>query len=200
MPAIIRAFVAADLPDEIRDRLGETQRRLRDRLARAGIDRGLKWTQPAGIHLTLKFLGETDEALIPELGQELAAVVAAQPTLTLALAGPGVFPNPRAPRVVWIGVEGDVPALMTLQSRVEAALSPLGFPTESRPFSPHLTLARVAEVVSREDRERIGAAVLSTPAREAVAFQIHTVSLIRSELLPGGARYTPVFVAETRAQ
>ena len=200
MPAMIRAFVAADLPDEIRDRLGETQRRLRDRLARAGIDRGLKWTQPAGIHLTLKFLGETDEALIPELGQELAAVVAAQPTLTLALAGPGVFPNPRALRVVWVGVEGDVPALMTLQSRVEAALSPLGFPTESRPFSPHLTLARVAEFVSREDRERIGAAVLSTPAREAVAFQIHTVSLIRSELLPGGARYTPVFVAETRAQ
>jgi len=194
VPDSIRTFIAIDLPEAVKTQLGSIQDRLRAQLERVGIDRGLRWAGPEGIHLTLKFLGETPESLAPELGRYLEESLAGLDAPRLTLAGLGVFPNPRAPRVLWVGLAGDLPALLALQRRVESAISPLGFPEESRPFSPHLTLARVAEAVGRDERERIGATVQASRISANDGFIAHTVSLIRSDLLPGGAVYTPLHI------
>jgi len=188
----IRAFIAVDLPEEIKSALSSIQDRLRTRLAREGLDRVARWARPEGIHLTLKFLGETPAVIAPELGQTLEVALAGVGAPRLTLQGLGVFPNARAPRVIWVGLGGDLEALAALNRRVEAAIAPLGFPTEVRPFSPHLTLARIAEHTGRDERERIGAAVQRATLETTAAFAARTVSLIRSDLLPGGPLYTPL--------
>jgi 2'-5' RNA ligase len=198
VPDLIRTFIAVDLSDDVKRQLDAIQDLLRSRLARAGIDRGVRWTQPDGIHLTFKFLGDTPADQLPEISQHLETALAGVGAPGLALAGLGVFPDPRAPRVLWVGLDGDTPALLALQRRVEAAISPLGFPAEARPFSPHLTLARVAEYVGRDERGRIGAAVQTTRLAEGAPFIAGTLSVIRSDLLPGGAVYTPLHTVSLR--
>jgi 2'-5' RNA ligase len=91
--------------------------------------------------------------------------------------------------VVWVGVEGDVERVAELQRRVEAALARLGFPTEDRPFSPHLTLARVPDHVGSADRERLWDLTKALTAPEAAPVTIRELSLMRSILGPGGAVY-----------
>jgi len=102
----------------------------------------VKWVRPEGLHLTLKFLGDVDEAREPELHAALGqAANGAACGVTLHIEGFGVFPDFRRPRIVWAGVSPD-PALELLQHRVEQVFAPLGFPTEARPFRPHVTLGR----------------------------------------------------------
>jgi len=106
----------------------------------------VKWVQPENIHLSLKFLGDVDAAREPELRvalQRAAGTLSEPRPLTLQVTGLGVFPDYHRPRVLWAGVTPD-PALELLQHGVEQAFAPLGFPTEARPFRPHVTLARAA--------------------------------------------------------
>ena len=103
----------------------------------------VKWVRPDGVHLTLKFLGDVDDAREPELRAALTeAAGRGEPRgVTIHVEGFGVFPDVKRPRVVWAGVTPD-PALELLQHRVEQVFAPLGFPTEARPFRPHVTLGR----------------------------------------------------------
>jgi len=115
----------------------------------------VKWVQPENIHLSLKFLGDVDAAREPELRAALkrAAGTLSEPRpLTLQVTGLGVFPDYHRPRVLWAGVTPD-PALELLQHGVEQAFAPLGFPTEARPFRPHVTLSRAARA-ARDARPR----------------------------------------------
>jgi RNA 2',3'-cyclic 3'-phosphodiesterase len=186
----VRAFVAVELPDEIRAALTDIRGTLSERVARAGVDRGVRWTDPAGVHLTLKFLGATSPPLLPDIERRLAEALVGQPRFSIELSGIGAFPNLRSPRVLWVGLGGDVESLAVAQRLVEAAISPLGFPTEARPFSPHLTLARLNDWVTPPDRQVIGEIVARQRWRWQGRFEVTEISLMRSELVRGGARYT----------
>ncbi len=180
-----RLFVALELPGPVREALAAVQASLRAQ----GLER-LRWVRPEGIHLTLKFLGETPAA---RLGEIMAALegAAGGGTLRLALAGLGTFGDRRGPRVLWVGLEGDRQRLERLQARVEEALAALRFPREGRPFSPHLTLARVPENEMRRAAALLPS-VLPRVTVPPVTMSLAEMSLMRSHLHPAGAVYERV--------
>src|SRR5512140_1359191 len=150
----LRTFIALEIPESILDQISEIQTRFKADLPGSII----RWTKPDGIHLTLKFLGQTPNDQIDLIVSTLRAAVSTQPAFTLEVSGAGCFPNLHQPRIVWIGVHEEQAAhqLRTLQHAVEAATEPLGYPIERREFSPHLTLGRVAHDVRPSDLKKIG--------------------------------------------
>ena len=183
MTPSLRLFIAIELPAEVRAALAAAQRSLQSR------GRGLRWVDPDGAHLTLKFLGETAADRVEAITTALATAAAAAHPFTLHTAGLGAFPGTKAPRVVWLGVSGELDRLRRLASDVERLVAPLGFPSEARGFSPHLTLARTARDLTGAERAALGVAVAESVAPASVAWQVTAVSLMRSTLGPGGARY-----------
>lgn len=128
----MRLFVAIDLPEEVRQSVADICRGLA----------GVRWLPPEQLHLTLRFVGEADDAVNAAIRKGLAKI-ASQP-FPLALSGAGCFPSPRRPRVLWVGLSGGEP-LMQLQQKVETTVVAAGIPAEERPFSPHITLARLRD-------------------------------------------------------
>ncbi len=149
----------------------------------------MKWVEPRGIHLTLKFLGSVEEAKVPALVQALPRACEGLDPFEVALSGLGVFPNPSRPRVAWVGLSGGVETLLRLQEGVEKVLSPFGFPREERSFTPHLTIARLREGVAPDEARAFGQAFLRA-SPESVSFKVEGISLMKSQLTPSGAIYT----------
>ena len=210
----LRLFVAIELPDVVRDALAAAI----DTLRAAGVDEGLRWVRPEGIHVTLKFLGSTPPAIVPEITAGLDRAVAGVTAFDLQPEGLGAFhggrnlhftrqyPRESYPtniRVLWVGVAGDIERLADVASRVEAELQPLGFPGEKRAFSAHLTLARVRDDADADTRRRLSHELepflsKSTQvvgryrpdlAPQFPSFRAERVSLMRSTLARGGAHY-----------
>jgi 2'-5' RNA ligase len=178
----LRLFVALKLPDEVRSALG----RLQDELRRAGAPR-LRWVRPEGIHLTLKFLGAVGEGRVPPIIEALAKAI--EPfELKIQPEGMGGFGGQRL-RVVWIGLGGDTQILVSLARCVDDALAPLGFERERRPFAAHLTLARVPDEASREERSQVNGLIEAYQGEALPSMALRDVSLMRSILGPGGATY-----------
>lgn len=179
-----RLFIAAELPPPVKTELVAIQERLQ---------RGnppVRWVAPEAMHLTLHFLGETDAALLPQLGTALRAAAAGHAAIELHLAGAGAFPNLRQPGVLWVGVGGAVAALQRLQAAVETSIAALGLPRESRPFHPHLTLGRVRRDATPAQRARLGAAIQSLPPIAPTPWTIEQLIVFRSQLASGGPIYT----------
>jgi 2'-5' RNA ligase len=183
-----RLFIAVELPEGALRAIGAVQNDLKKRLP----ERALRWVRPEGIHLTLQFLGDVEQDRVDALKDALARAAADRRWIDLAIEGLGCFPNPRHPRVLWLGIGGEIAKLRLLQQAVEAGTKPLGFQPEGRPFSPHLTLARVQRNASRADVGKIGAAVERGGVGRVADFPADGVSLIRSQLRPSGAEYTQV--------
>ena len=137
----MRVFTAIDIADEVRARLN-------DLLVRIKPSAKLQWSQVEKLHVTAKFIGEWSEERLPELIACLKEVPRGGP-ITVSIRGLGWFPNPRNPRVFWAGVEGDS-RLATLAAEIDQRLVHIGVPAETRPFHPHLTLARRKESVRLE--------------------------------------------------
>ena len=178
---MIRSFIAIELPEETRQTLAAIQQELK----RTGA--GVRWVKPSSIHLTLKFLGNIHPGQVDDIAAVAAQVVRSEPVLTLRAGGLGGFPNQRKPRVIWIGMQGEVQRLSQIQARVENALEPLGFAREKRPYRPHLTIGRV------KDRSRLqplidAMATLDVP--EFNSFDADEIILYKSDLRPTGAIYT----------
>lgn len=180
----LRLFVACELPQAACDALAQVQDGLRAKGAAP-----LRWVRPEGIHLTLKFLGGVPEAQRRAVEDALVAAIAAPFRLSLRLGAVGSFGGRQRLRVVWVGLEGDVEELARLADGVERALEPLGFPREKRPYSPHLTLARVPDHATVEQRLRLASLLESYRPPPPVGFEVRSVSLMQSFLEPGGARY-----------
>ena len=182
----LRLFVAIDLPEDVRESLGRLQ---------AGLRRndltGLRWTRPEGVHLTLKFLGETPAAEVAAIEGALARAVRGVPAFRLALGAPGTFGGRRGPRVLWVDVEGELAPLQRLQAAVERELAAVGFAPEERKFSPHLTLARVPQPPPPGLAERLSRALAAVAAPQG-EFRATELLLMRSRLQPGGAVYSRV--------
>jgi 2'-5' RNA ligase len=178
-----RAFVAVDV--ECRDALRKTIEGLR------GYGRVLKPVSPDHVHVTLKFLGETEESAVPQLEAVMRNAVLGKEPFTVRLVGVGVFPNPRRPRVVWAGMEGAEP-LGTMAAALEEGCEPLGFRLEKRQFSPHLTLARVREGFQVDLSEFLREHQHS----DFGTFEVRSVRLKRSVLTPAGPIYSDVLVVD----
>lgn len=183
----VRSFVAIELPQELRRELAE----LVDRL-KSGGQTGVRWVDPWGIHLTLKFLGDVAVDRVDDIIDALAEAARGVPYFRLSVGGLGVFPNPRRVRVAWVGVSGEMEVLQRLQQRVESGLVPLGFAAESRGFTPHLTLARVRERVSPEERLRFGQLMSSAGFEAESPVSVDAVHLMRSQLSSQGAIYSRI--------
>lgn len=179
----LRLFVAIELGEPVLQALERVQADLR----RHGLQ-ALRWVRPEGVHLTLKFLGETSERRLPAIKDALARAVEGVPPHTLSLDGLGTFGASRSPRVLWVGVAGQLEPLGRLQRQIDAALAAIGFAPEDRPFSPHLTLARVRPETARDLSGPIGRALNEVPAPMA-EIPVREVSLMRSTLASGGAVY-----------
>jgi 2'-5' RNA ligase len=176
----MRAFIAVDIE------ASRTTVRLLEalRATRAKV----RVVPAESLHITLKFLGETDDGLVPFLREALGAAVEEEDPFTLALHGSGSFPNRRNPRVLWIGVQGGEP-LVRMAKRLERTLQELGFERERRRFTPHLTVGRVK---SRRDLEGL-TELLETHRDDDFGTQkVEELRLKRSELRPTGAFYHDV--------
>ncbi len=183
---MIRTFVAIELDEEALDWLKEVQERLKAELPQGAI----RWVDPKGIHLTLKFLGEIPGGKVRAVEEVLREVSLRHRPFHFAYGGLGCFPSPSHPNVVWVGVEERTGALQALQQDVERSLSKLGFRPEDRPFSPHLTLGRVNRGISSAERKRIGEYIKAGKIGSGGRVLVEAISLMKSDLLPSGAVYT----------
>ncbi len=184
-PHQIRSFVAIELPDEAKRGLTA----LRKELARRE-DRFVKWVDPGGIHLTLKFLGNIPSGRVTEITEAIERAAQGIHPFRLEISGLGIFPGPKQARVFWVGVGGELDKLSGLQQNIDSALAALGFAREERPFVPHLTMARVREGASPSERRNFGELVGSIGFEDKYAIEVETVRLMRSQLTPAGAVYT----------
>ena len=179
----MRLFIAIELPEEIKGKIAGVQGQLKASGA------GANWTRPGGVHLTLKFLGEVPEAKVREILAAMAGAAQGTGKLSLKIGGAGAFPNAKAPRVLWIGVGGDVGKLSALQAAVEDAMGRQGFEREARKFSPHLTLARIRFPKPLDNWAPVLGSIRDVDLGE---FEADRLSLMKSELRRDGAVYTEV--------
>ena len=179
-----RLFVALDPPEPVRRRIGAVVAGLRRTAGRAADE--VRWTAAEGLHLTLQFLGAVPEERIADLDGAIRAAAAASRPLQLELRGAGGFPNARRPRVVWLGLSGDLAPLAALAEDLGRRLTPLGFAPEARPFTPHLTVGRARDA---RGAPGLGGALAEAALGEALGWRAAELVLFESHLEPGGARH-----------
>lgn len=185
---MLRSFIAVELPGELQEAIARATAGLQAALPRPLV----RWVAPANIHLTLKFLGEVSPSNLEQLARSLRVEATNHAAFTASIGGAGAFPNPRRPRVVWIGCEAP-PALASLQRGVEAVCARLGYPSENRPFSPHLTIGRVGQTVAPAELERLRQALQQTQIGVLGAFTVDAIHIFKSDLRPSGSIYTRLY-------
>jgi RNA 2',3'-cyclic 3'-phosphodiesterase len=181
----MRLFVSVDVSTPVREQLRQAQ----NELGEAGGD-AVRWTLPEQMHLTLRFFGDVASGFVGDIGMALSRACENTPPFELRAAGLGGFPDLRQPRVIWAGLNGEVPTLQALQKEILRETARWGH-TDAREFSPHLTIGRV------RDGHGIGTLAKKLDAwaaREFGNWRVSEVRLMQSELAPGGARHTELAV------
>ena len=186
----IRTFIAIELNDQTWRALSDLQVRLK----RAPSANAIRWVVAENIHLTLKFLGDVDVEKIPALERALRDACAGIAPFDLKFGGVGAFPNANRANVIWVGVQGDIEIARQLAQRIDDVCAELGFPREVRAFSPHLTLGRVKLEAGTRERAEIARMIASAPPREVGSYRVERVSIMKSELRPGGSVYSVLAV------
>ncbi len=180
--ARLRTFIAVDLGKAIRDRAVALQ----GTLARSGTE--VKWVEPENLHVTLLFLGEVDDRMVPQVCKVVAESVADLAPFPTVIERVGCFPNLRRPRIVWIGVGQGTQELCALHDRIEEPLLDLGcYRREERAYTPHVTLGRVK---SDRPTEKLTAALTQQAGWQGGETVVEEVLILSSELTPQGPRYT----------
>lgn len=186
-----RLFVAIELSQDWLRALEIAQQALSVALERHAGPR-LRWVRPEGVHLTLKFLGQVSESRLASVHYALEHATRVAPRFSLALNRLGSFVDRRGPRVVWVGLDGvtvaDREKLDRLVEDLETWFASSGFPREQR-FQPHLTLARVPEDATPEQRRLLATLSMGVELTASPALEVSRVSLMQSHLGPGGASY-----------
>ena len=184
-PDQIRSFIAIELPEEVKEGLV----RLRGELEREEHT-FVKWVDVGGIHLTLKFLGNIPFKQVAQITKAMEEATQGISPFRLEISNLGAFPNLRQPRVFWVGIGGEINKLSSLQQNIDSALASLGFAREERPFTPHLTLARMRQGASPGERKSFGELVMSSSLESKYHLDVDAISLMRSQLTPTGAIYS----------
>ncbi len=182
----LRLFIALELSAQIHQTLSE----LIDTL-KPFANSNVKWVDPVQIHLTLKFLGDTPVARVPQIKQNLESIGQRQASFVLEAGKTGVFPNLNRPRVLWVGVSNP-PELFHLQQSIDESLIPLGFQKENRQFSAHLTLGRVNDQADVESVKTIVKKLQFYALESFGSVKISKFTLFQSTLTPNGPIYTPL--------
>ncbi len=179
-----RLFVALEPPEAVRRRIAQAEAAIKRSAGYAADE--IRWVPAENVHLTLQFLGAVPHERVDDVSAAVRAAVAASRPLALEVKGAGGFPNARRPRVVWLGMSGEVPALAAIVQELGRRLAPLGYPPEERPFSPHLTMGR-----ARDGRGAPGLAGALAEAAQAdgIAWRAAEIVLFESHLSPKGPRY-----------
>ena len=178
----MRCFVAIDVPEEVRLSIGRAIEKVK------GLSKGVRWVPPDHVHLTLKFLGEADNARVLQIQERLSLLCNRHAPFALTVGGAGGFPNLRRPNVLWVGIDESEP-LSLLTRDIEESMAELGFDREEKCFSPHLTVGRVK-----------GTDGLQAVVREWIIFKdavfgsitVGETLLMKSTLKPGGAEYSKI--------
>ncbi|OGX43785.1 MAG: 2'-5' RNA ligase [Omnitrophica WOR_2 bacterium RIFCSPLOWO2_12_FULL_51_8] len=180
----MRAFIAIDLPAEIKQALSKLQ----DGLKLSGAD--VKWVEPKNIHLTLKFLGEITEESTAKIHGIIAAAAAVNPLFQARIAALGAFPSAGSPRVIWAGIDQGGEEAKKIAGQLEEKIAKLGIPREKRAFSSHITLGRTR---SSKDKESLRQGLEKAAAELAgknLIFCVREITLYKSSLTPAGPIYT----------
>jgi len=179
----MRVFLAIEIPKNVIEVLVEIQELLRARLP------GVRWEKREKLHITLVFLEEVGEGRLSDLEEAVSAGLGGVGRFKLGLGGFGVFPSERRPRVVWIGLRGDVEALSRLQRQLVRALSEAGFSSDRKKFHAHVTIGRVKGHLEGMG-ERLGIGEMR--GVEKAEFEVGSVTIMESQLRPTGSVYTPL--------
>jgi 2'-5' RNA ligase len=176
----VRTFIAVSLPADLKAKLTNVQQEFRHLSLEAA------WVREAGLHITLKFLGEIEPAQVLPVTSCMMECIKGYHPFMISVGGVGVFPHESHPRVLWVGVHDEGGHLLQMQQTLEAKLSSLGFLPEDRPFTPHLTLARLKQVTHRVDLLTCVNRLRKVTVGE---LEVTHLDLLESQLLPSGARY-----------
>jgi 2'-5' RNA ligase len=180
----IRAFIAIELPEAVKTEITRIQDQIK---VKSRIT--VRWVRPLNIHLTLKFLGDIDIDQVEDITKAIEGASSGFGPFHLGINGLGVFPNPNRVQVIWVGLSGNLDKLDRLQRNIDNALDRLGFPADRRPFSPHLTLARVPDRATPVERQSTGRLIESMDFRSRLDFPVASVHLIKSQLTREGPIY-----------
>ena len=196
---MIRAFLAVELSEELRATLATLQQELKQSIE-PELKRGtrISWVQPASLHLTIKFLGETDEQVIDPLRGAVEQAIGSQMAVNVPLERLGGFPRPQSPRVLWVGPSEnwekgiDAKRITEIYATIEQACEDLRFLRETKPFSPHLTVARIKTGERHVGVSLAQSGVLDRPILLG-SLAVESVALMKSDLKPTGSVYTKLW-------
>jgi 2'-5' RNA ligase len=185
----VRLFFAVSLADAARGAAASLCDRLQQRLAQAGAPRGVKWVEYENLHVTLRFLGEVEDARATAMLDSLRAALD-EPRFAIVLGGGGCFPPSGPPGVAWLGLTTGVEETRRVHALLDDRLTPLGFEREARPYTPHVTLGRVRDL--NRSASRILRDTLAATPEAIQGMQVEGVTLYRSRLSPHGPQYEVV--------
>ncbi len=188
--SLLRAFLAAELPSQLQEAIQTATASLRRILGQDLI----RWVPSNNVHLTLKFLGDVAPSSLDLIEHMLRTETAKYQPFEAEVEGFGCYPNARRPRILWVGLQAPA-SLASLHRDLDAASARLGYPSEDREFSPHLTIGRVRQNASATDLQKIRSEVEHTQIGRLGATRVEAVHLFKSDLLPTGSVYTKLFTA-----
>lgn len=188
--SVFRSFIAVDLSHETQERLEQVTESFKEKLDNLPI----KWVPVENIHLTLKFLGDVSESNQEMLSEIIQSSALSHHNFELSIGGTGAFPNESRPRVLWVGVEAPT-ELSSLQRSIDLETARLGYKSDRRPFSPHLTIGRVSRSANPREIRKISQVIKDQKIGFLSISKVREIHLFRSDLQPGGAVYTRLFTA-----
>lgn len=180
-----RTFIALDFPLEIRQKIRDITAYFKTQLP-PGL---IKWVDPDNMHLTLKFMGETPPEKLADIKHAIYQLGAVFPVFSIEIEDLGMYPNSKHPRVIWLGIKGEN-NLITLHNQLDQALNQIGIQPEKRPFSPHLTIARVRRSANQDSVLQIGKTLSQFKVSHLGTVHVHEIVYYQSDLTPQGPNYT----------
>ena len=190
----MRTFLAIEIPPAVHTVIRQTQQELETLLAAAHHGHAIRWTAPAAVHLTVRFLGETTEEQRHQLQERCRRLTARQKPFTLTVQEAGCFPNVQAPNIIWLGLQPADKTLVQLQANMEQVAQAVGFAAEPKPFRPHLTIGRLRHTIERPIGQVLaGALATIQPSHSPTpTFVVTSIVHMQSHLEPTGAHYIPL--------
>lgn len=179
-----RIFIAVEISEEARRKVAEYISNLKSEF----FDVKVGWDKPEKLHLTLKFLGDTNEVQLETLKEICAVISSGIPNFNLQISETGIFPSPRNARILWLGVDCDVEKLQKINSSLETECETIGFKKEKRIYKPHLTIGRIREP---QKAKKLALTHLENEF-EPVEFEVSELVIIESKLQPSGSIYTEI--------